>query len=105
MRKRNTVYRSKELWQELIAAWEASNIPQKRWCKENAIPHTSFWSALRRFKGKVSSPLNRLDFIKIPSQKTEGLQLSYKGLSINLSSDFDEIALKRFLKVVEQLAC
>lgn len=105
MSKRKTTYRSKEQWLEIIATWKTSKRSQKAWCEENSIPLSSFSVAFRRLEGQRQAPLKRSDFIKIQPKQNIGLQLSYKGLSLHLTADFDEQVLARFLKVVGELPC
>jgi hypothetical protein len=105
MTKRNTTYRSKEQWLKIIAAWKASKRSQKAWCEENSIPLSSFSVAFRRLEGQEQALLKRSDFITIQPKQNTGLELSYKGLSVHLTEDFNEQVLARFLKVVGELPC
>ena len=104
MTKRRT-YRSKQQWLEIITAWKASGKNQRVWCEENSIPFTSFYSTLSRLESCNQNLLKRSDFVEIQPKQTSGLQMNYKGLSIDLSVDFDEHVLARFLKVVGELPC
>ena len=105
MTKRHAIYRSKEQWLEIIAAWKASGKSQKAWCEEHSISPTSFYGAMSRLESLEQAPLKRSDFVAIQPKPAPGLQLSYKGLSIHLQTDFDEHTLARFLKVVGALSC
>jgi hypothetical protein len=105
MVKRHTIYRPKEQWLEIIAAWKASGKSQKVWCEEHSIPPTSLYGAISRLESHKHGPLKRSDFVAIQPKQASGLQLSYKGLSIHLPADFDEQALARFLRVVGELPC
>lgn len=105
MTKRHVTYRSKQQWQEIITAWKASGKSQKAWCEEHSISPTSFYGAISRLESQKQAPLKRSDFVAIQPKQAPGLQLSYKGVSIHLQTDFDEHTLARFLKVVGELSC
>jgi hypothetical protein len=105
MTKRHVTYRSKEQWLEIIAAWKASGKSQKSWCEEHSISPTSLYGAISRLGDDKQAPLKRSDFVAIQPKKAAGLQMSYKGLSIHLPTDFDEHTLTRFLKVIGELSC
>lgn len=99
------LHRSKEQWLQIIAEWKTSGKSQMAWSQEQGISISAFYKAVNRLEKDNQAPLQRSDFVEIENKQISGLQLNYKGLSVHLSADFDELTLTRFLKVIGDLSC
>ncbi len=88
------------LWQERLRRWKISGKSGPKWAKEQRIPYHTFcyWRA------KLA---DRASFIELvdASRTHQELHLEWRGIALRLSNDFDERALKRFLRVLQELQC
>jgi len=102
----DTAIRRRQDWKEKIENWQSSGKTITAWCKENNIPYNTFQNWRRKLgctsnKNKVIlSP-----FIELQEENSSrsGVQLYIKGVSLHLSTKFDEAALSRCLRVLRGL--
>jgi hypothetical protein len=101
------VFRTNEEWHSIIASWQASGKNRKSWCEEHNIPPTSFYTAYQRLfpQEQEDQALIRSSFSELETSPTSGIEFSYRGAHFKLPSQFDDVALLRLLKVLEQLPC
>ncbi len=72
------------------------------WAKEQQIPYPTFCY----WRSKLAD-LTSKSFVELvdASGTHQELQLEWQGITVRLSKDFNERALKRFLQVLQELQC
>lgn len=83
-----------EIWKERIESYKQSGQSVAGWCRDRGVSVSAFRYHLHRAKEK-----NAPRFIELPAPP-EGLQLRIGGAVLELSPDFDERTLQRFLSVL-----
>ena len=83
-----------DLWKERIKQYRESGISAARWCKEHGISFSTLRYHLYKKTLKADSK-----FVELKSENS-GLQLRIGSAVLELSPDFDELTLKRFLAVL-----
>ncbi len=90
------------LWQERLRRWKISGKSGPKWAKEQRIPYHTFCYWRTKLADQTSK-----SFIELvdASGTHQELQLEWQGITVRLSKDFNERALKRFLQVLQELQC
>lgn len=86
---------SNEEWQEKLEAQKNSGMTRRAWCDANGIPvHQFTYQFYKPNKRRVEKR-----FVELKATD-RGLKLRWNDVVIELDPDFDEVTLKRFLKVL-----
>lgn len=107
----NKKQNKKELWKARIKAWETSGLSKSDFCKEQHIPHSSFWKWYKRLSEKFKKEARDISFvpIKIKKEKIESnsplLILLNGNIKIAIPNDVDMSTLKILLEVLGVLSC
>lgn len=90
------------LWQERLRQWKISGKSGPKWAQEQRIPYHTFCYWRTKLADQTSK-----SFIELvdASETHQELQLEWQGITVRLSKDFNERALKRFLQVLQGLQC
>lgn len=95
-------------WQKLIALFEASGKETAlAWCTEQNVGYNSFVTWRKRLKNaptpKNDQPIPAFVELQDSPRPHSGIEIHHHGLIFTLSKDFDEAALLRCIKVLEQV--
>ncbi len=90
------------LWQERLRRWKISGKSGPEWAKEQQIPYPTFCYWRTKLADQTSK-----SFVELvdASRTHQELYLEWQGITVRLSNDFDERALKRFLQLLQELQC
>ncbi len=89
-------------WEAKVQQQRASGLSINRWCREQQIrPSTFHYWKEQVF---VEAPLNREHFTELADPKN-AIVLEYQGIRICLEKNFDPVALKQCLLLLQELQC
>ncbi len=97
------------LWSERMAAWEASELSQPRFCEQNNISYSAFGYWRTRLKNnksieKVTEPCRFLP-VNIKNHDNASLTLKINKVhSIDLTLGFDAVLLSQIIQAVHGAA-
>jgi len=102
----DTAIRRRQDWKEKIENWQSSGKTITAWCKENTIPYNTFQNWRRTlgctFRKNEDIPYSFIE-LQEENPSRSGVQLYIKGVSLHLSTKFDEATLSRCLRVLRGL--
>jgi hypothetical protein len=92
----------KEIWTEIIKAWEASGLSQRKYCSQKGLVTNTFLYWRKRLK-KIE---NKSSFVRLPASKkslTAKFQLYIKeGVKISFNKSADIQLLMRIIEVIDK---
>ena len=101
-RTREAQRTNKQLWQDRISDWQASELSGQTWCKKKAIKYSKFLY----WKSKLVSENPETPFVEIGDDPgCSGIEIEIQDVKIRLSKDFDSNTLKRFFYVMKAELC
>jgi len=96
---------SKDRWNQLVEDWKNSGEVAKHWCEKHKIPYVSF--IIWRKKLANFSPIKEeaSSFIEIieKEKKSCTLEIECQGFILRLTEDFNEIEVRKCLKLMKGL--
>jgi hypothetical protein len=107
----NYISTTKREWAKKIELWRQSGKSVKAWCRENHVVYTTFLGWRNRLKlnqnvnSTSSSSKNQFIELKEGLKTASGISLECEGVRIHLTSEFDELLLKRCLALLRGVPC
>ncbi len=97
------------LWSERVAAWEASELSQPRFCEQNNISYSAFgyWRTRLKKQKPIEPSAEPRHFlpVNIKNHDNRSLILKINALhSIELSSGFDAALLSQIIQAIQGAA-
>ena len=93
------------LWEERIAAWQASGLSQSAWCAREGVPLSTLVYWRRKLRGgsvPAMDPKPASRFIPVSlTQAKMALTIRAGGLSIEVAPDIDRDLLEDVLRILQ----
>lgn len=95
---------NRELWRKDLENWLSSGMTITAWCKENNVSYNTFQYRRKRL-GNSHENRENTRFIELQEESCadSGVRVAIKGISLQLSEQFDETVLLRCLRVIRSL--
>lgn len=99
-----------QIWGERMKAWEQSGLSQVAFCEEHGLKHATFMYWRKRLSRPVTEtrglrlvPIGNEATIPTASAETSGITLEVNGVRIEVGADFDDVHLKRVIRVIQDV--
>lgn len=97
-------------WNTRLESWSESGLSGASWCRQNNINYQVFTYWRKKLKGQTqetesTQPPSHNPFVELldSAKGSTGIEISYKGVNLHLSKDFDEGTLQRCIQVLRSL--
>jgi hypothetical protein len=105
--------KARRYWKEQIENWQASGLSQSEFCRRHNLKCHHFYYWRKQFT-RLLSPACKPDFVELPfgiraagliceSSRPIRLDVGRKNYRIELERDFDPVALRQLIHLLDQI--